>query len=269
MKRKIIRIDNEKCNGCGDCIPNCPEGALQIVDGKARMVRDLLCDGLGACIGHCPQGAIAVEEREAEAYDERTVMAGIYSQGERAVEAHLKHLRDHNDEGSLRQALHFLRERGASVEAPRSPSGCPGTQPSSFLTQISTADSGGSRLTHWPIQLHLINPMAPHYRRSDLLLAADCVAYSAGDFHGAYLNGRTLAIGCPKLDDNQEVYLSKLTTLIDAAEVNSLTVMIMQVPCCSGLFNLARSAVVRASRKIPIKYVVVGIRGEILQQGTV
>ena len=282
MKRKIIRIDEEKCNGCGLCIPNCPEGALQIIGGKARLVGDLLCDGLGACLGHCPEGAILVEEREAEAYDERTVIANVVAQGKDTIEAHLRHLEEHDQQDYLQEAVDFLQERGILVtiseekppatQATKAIGGCPGSQSANFARLDPLAEASGVRdsmLTHWPIQLHLVNPMAPHFAGSDLLLAADCVAYTMGDFHKDHLQGKTLAIGCPKLDDGQEAYLAKLVTLIDSAQVRSLTVMIMQVPCCSGLFQLAQRAVGQSSRRIPIRYQVVGIRGEVLQEGMV
>jgi ferredoxin len=284
MKRKIIKIDEEKCDGCGLCMPGCPEGALQMIEGKARLVSDLFCDGLGACLGHCPQGAITIEEREAAPYDERQVIAGIAKQGKAVVEAHLKHLRDHNETTYLQQAHDYLREQGLSGSQDRAggrqhpaalkPTGCPGSQTVNFGACSGAAEPGPagpqpSRLTHWPIQLHLISPQAPHFRGSDLLLAADCVAFSIGGFHDQYLNGKTIAIACPKLDNGQEVYLEKLMSLVDDAGINSLTVMIMQVPCCSGLLHLARRAVAQAERKVPIHFLVVGLRGEILQQGSV
>ncbi len=277
MKREIIRVDEEKCNGCGLCIPNCPEGALRIVSGKARLVRDLLCDGLGACLGHCPEGAIIVEERDAEAYDETSVIANIVPQGRDTIETHLTHLREHNQQEYLRQAIGYLEGHGIAIsrreeELGFPPSldrtaGCPGLQSSSFNSRDRSANEVGSRasrLTHWPIQLHLINPKAPHFAGSDLLLAADCVAYAVGDFHEDHLKGKCLAIACPKLDDGQDAYLAKLTALIDSAGIGSLTVMIMQVPCCSGLLHLARRAADQASRKIPIRHLVIGVRGEIL-----
>jgi ferredoxin len=286
MQRTIIRINEEKCTGCEECIPNCPEGALKIVNGKARLAGDSLCDGLGACLGRCPEGAITVEVREAEAYDERTVIANIAAQGAEAVESHLKHLREHDETAALRIALEFLGSdpqlmvidspRPAAVQPPRTSGGCPGSQSMSFGAPApqagpatNPAEEQVSQLTHWPIQLHLINPAAPHFEGSDLLLAADCVPFSLDGFHSRYLQGRTLAIGCPKLDDGQEVYLSKLVQLIDSARIRSINVMIMQVPCCSGLFHLATQAVERATRKIPIHYRVIGIRGEVLQEGTV
>ena len=280
MKRKIIEIDESKCNGCGLCIPGCPEGALKVIDGKARLISDLFCDGLGACIGHCPEGAITIEEREASPYDERQVIAGIARQGKAVIQEHLKHLREHKQTTYLQQALDYLREQGIAVgreigngrHLSAHPGGCPGSQTVSFgpRTGAPTPRETGPRpseLTHWPIQLHLISPHAPHFRGSDLLLAADCVAFAMGGFHENHLSGKTLAIACPKLDQGQEVYLQKLISLIDEAEVKSLTVLIMQVPCCSGLLHLARRAAEQAVRKVPIRYLVVGLRGETLQEG--
>jgi NAD-dependent dihydropyrimidine dehydrogenase PreA subunit len=271
MKRSIITIDEAKCTGCGLCIPGCPEGALQIIDGKARLVSDLMCDGLGACLGTCPEGAITVEEREAEPYDERAVMAGIVKQGPNTIRAHLAHLKDHGQTQYLNEALAFLRERGVPVPVSAGPpaGGCPGSRSMAFERGTAQAGAAGpqpSELTHWPVQMHLINPAAPHFRGSDLVLAADCVAYALGDFHSGYLKGKTLAIACPKLDENQEVYVDKLKALIDDAKINTLTVMIMQVPCCRGLLALARGAAAQASRKVPLKCIVVSPRGEILTE---
>jgi Pyruvate/2-oxoacid:ferredoxin oxidoreductase delta subunit len=282
MKRKIISIDESKCNGCEQCLPGCPEGALQMIDGKARLISDLFCDGLGACLGHCPEGAITIEEREAASYDERQVIAGIARQGKAVIEAHLRHLKDHNETTYLQQALDYLREQGIAVSLGNGGSrptpgahgshGCPGSQAISFGTQResreqSPAVAQPSRLTHWPIQLHLISPLASHYRGADLLLAADCVPFALGGFHDNHLKGKTLAIACPKLDQGQEVYLEKLTSLVNEAEVKSVTVMIMQVPCCSGLLHLARKAVKRSGRPVPLRFLIVGLRGEILQEG--
>jgi NAD-dependent dihydropyrimidine dehydrogenase PreA subunit len=281
MRRKIIKIDEAKCNGCGLCIPECPEGALQVIDGKARLVRDLFCDGLGACLGHCPEGAITIEERDAEAYDERIAMANITRLGQPHIDSHLKHLRAHGESVYLQQALDYLKENGinldsvgkANQKATPGPvhTGCPGSQSLSFGPR-DTAGAGESyvypsSLTHWPIQLHLINPAAPHFQNTDLLLAADCVAFSIGNFHQKYLVGHSLVIACPKLDDGQEEYLSKLRMLIDQAGIKTLTVMIMQVPCCSGLLGLARKAAASAVRKVSIRYVVVGLNGDILNEG--
>ena len=279
MKRKIIKIDQEKCNGCGLCVPDCPEGALQVIDGKARLVGDLLCDGLGACISTCPEDAITVEEREAEPYDELKVMENIVPQGKNVIRAHLAHLKNHGQNDFLNQAFSFLKERNIEVglmpepvNLPRAGGQCPGSQVLAFPSAPQKEEDGSkrtSRLTHWPIQLHLISPNAPHYQGSDLLLAADCVAYSLADFHRDYLKDRTLAIACPKLDSNQEIYREKLTALIDQAGIRSIKVMIMQVPCCSGLLQQVLEAAGRAERKIPISSVVVGIKGEILREDRV
>jgi Fe-S-cluster-containing hydrogenase component 2 len=274
MKRKIISIDEQKCNGCGLCIPNCPEGAIQIIDNKARLVSDLICDGLGACLGHCPQGAISVIEREAESYDERKVMANIVKQGFNTIKAHLLHLKEHGQTEYLEEAVKYLQEN--SIEKPELDnesshkhfSGCPGAESISFqkVNYTQTEEPVGSELNHWPIQMHLISPQSPHYRGSDMVLAADCVAFSFGDFHRKLLKGKTLGIGCPKLDQNQEVYLEKLIALIDNAKINTLTVVIMQVPCCMGLLNIARQAMAAVSRKIPLKCVVISLQGEILSE---
>jgi ferredoxin len=292
MKRKIIRIDEEKCTGCGDCIPNCPEGAIQIIDSKARLISDLFCDGLGACLGHCPEGAITIEEREAEPYDERKVMENVIRGGLNVVRAHLEHLREHGETELLREAVKVLTERGfaqpgsngltqLSPAAPRQ-TGCPGSQSMSFgggaargipasvdRRDDPAAPSTPSELTHWPIQLHLISPQAGHFRSSHLLLAADCVAFSLSDFHANYLRGRKLAIACPKLDDGQEVYVEKIQSLIEDAGVKSIEVMIMQVPCCGGLVRLVQRALESSGRKVPAKFQVVGIQGNILRRGEI
>jgi NAD-dependent dihydropyrimidine dehydrogenase PreA subunit len=283
MKRKIITIDNDRCTGCGLCIPNCPEGAIQLIDGKARLISDLFCDGLGACLGHCPEGAITLEEREAAAYDEPRVMENIIQAGPNTIKAHLEHLRDHGQKEFLAQALQVLKQKGIpnplEVAAVR-PSGghhghgggggCPGSRAMSFEKPAAEAQPAQgtrpSQLTHWPVQLHLISPQAPHFQGSDLLLAADCTAFSLGDFHKDFLKGRTLVIACPKLDEGQETYVEKLKVLIDEAKINTLTVLIMQVPCCSGLLRLAKEAASQAARKVPIKCVVVGLQGTILKE---
>ncbi len=279
MKRKIIKIDDNKCTGCGLCLPNCPEGAIQILDGKARLVSDLSCDGLGACLGHCPEGAITIEEREAEPYDEAKVMENIILQGAATIKAHLKHLKDHHQDEFLKQALHVLNQKGLPVPlADETPlrsgetagqDGCPGSRASSLERQDThEAPAVGvrpSQLSHWPVQLHLISPSASHFQGADFLLAADCTAFALGDFHKDYLKGKVLAIACPKLDTEQEIYSSKVVALIDEAKINSLTVMIMQVPCCSGLLRLVQAAVKQAKRIVPLKCIVVGLQGEILK----
>jgi NAD-dependent dihydropyrimidine dehydrogenase PreA subunit len=243
-----VHIDEERCDGCGVCVPSCHEGALQVVDGKARLLGDNLCDGLGDCLGECPQGAITVEAREAEDFDEE------------AVKLHL--------EG---------RGLAAAIPAATEPlghgpkhGGCPGARVLQFSTPGETTASPHvpanqpTQLRQWPVQLHLLPPTAPYLQEADVLLAADCTAYALGNFHDKHLKGRALAIACPKLDQGMDSYLSKLVAMIDEAKINTLSVMIMEVPCCGGLIGLAREAVSRASRKIPIRQLVVGIRGDIL-----
>ncbi|NTU52577.1 MAG: 4Fe-4S binding protein [Chlorobiaceae bacterium] len=279
MKRQIITIDEKKCTGCSACIPACPEGALQVIDGKARLISDLFCDGLGACIGHCPTGAMQVETREAEPYDERRVMAeSIVKGGPNVIAAHLRHLEEHGESGYLCTALDYLEEQGIAnpleARAASSPAhhvgGCPGSRTMDFGEPVRSSSSEASvaavhgELRHWPIQLHLITPIAPYFHDSDLLVAADCTAFAMGGFHGELLLGRTLVIACPKLDSGMERYLEKLTALIDMAGVASITVAIMEVPCCSGLVVLALQALERAKRKVPVRKIVVSVTGELL-----
>lgn len=276
MKRQIIKIDEEKCTGCGDCIVNCPEGALQLIDGKARLVSEVACDGLGACIGHCPFGAITVEEREAPPYDERIVVAEIAAKGPNVLKAHLLHLKEHGQSQYLSEALAWLRENGIAapdLDTAAANHGkscaCPGAAPRDLSREAPHAvptDEIPSALSHWPVQLHLISPTAAYFRKADLLVAADCTAFAVGNFHGSWLTGKKLVIACPKLDDGLDIYEEKLTALIDQAGVNTITVMIMEVPCCCGLSRLVQKASAMADRKVPIKEVVVGVGGDILRE---
>lgn len=290
MKRDIIKIDEDKCTGCGDCVPNCHEGALQIIDGKVRLVSELMCDGLGACIGHCPEGAITIEQREAEPYDELKVMEVMVGKGFNTVVAHLKHLREHNETFFLKQGMGYLIQNEVGLnfniqdvkDAVHQPvpsakgescgGGCPGSQtvvfdPSAFrlLGQDKTVPVA-SQLRQWPVQLHLINPAAVYFQGSDLLVASDCSAFSLGDFHSKWLKNRSLVIACPKLDQGKEIYLKKFTDLIEGSKVNTITVLIMEVPCCGGLLQLVQMAVQRSVRKVPVKAVTVSIKGEILDE---
>lgn len=307
MLRKIIKIDEEKCNGCGLCIPNCHEGALQIIDGKARLISDLFCDGLGACLGHCPEGAIEIIEREAEPYNETVVMETIVKQGRNTILAHLEHLRDHNEHEFLSQAVAYIKNNnidlspGAELKSTTSSPlifptmkdalnhvkpeqdsacGCGSSKTIDFridMDKLNTvaasaavaakADpSAPSELRQWPVQLHLVNPMASYFQGADVVLAADCVAFAMGDFHNRLLKNKSLAIACPKLDTNKDVYLDKLSTMISDAKINTLTVPIMEVPCCGGLIQMAKMAVQQSGRNIPIKKIVVGIKGDILNE---
>jgi len=279
MLRKIIQIEEEKCDGCGECVPNCAEGALQIIDGKARLISDLFCDGLGACLGHCPQNAITVIEREAEPYDEKKVMEYIVKCGDNVIKAHLLHLKEHKEFDLLTQALDFLNDneienpliKEISVAEKPKTSGCPGSREMSFDQALNEniLEENGKRISHlrqWPVQLHLLSPNAAFFKNADLLLAADCVLVAYPDFHKDFLQGKSIAIACPKLDTNKQVYLEKLKQMISEAKLNSITVVIMQVPCCSGLFQLAMQAVEQAAKEIPVKVVVIGIHGEILSE---
>ena len=280
-KRKIIRIDKEKCNGCGLCIPDCPEGALKIIDGKARLISDLFCDGLGACIGSCPEDAITIEEREAEEYDEKEVMRNIVEQGKNVIKAHLEHLKEHGQGEYLEEAVNFLKERNIEIPLKEEPlhsthehtdsfSSCPGSKIMDFREKDKEVkeETGKrqSQLRQWPIQLHLVSPAAPYYQGQDVILTADCVAYALGDFHKDYLKGKAIAIACPKLDEGQDVYAEKIKSWFEDAKINTLTVMIMQVPCCMGLLSLAKQAVENSKRKVPVKSIVVSLQGEILSE---
>ena len=278
-KRNVIRINEKKCNGCGLCIPNCPEGAIQIIDGKARLISDIFCDGLGACIGHCPQGAITIEEREAKKYDEKKTMENIVKAGKNTIIAHLKHLKEHGEEEYFKQALEFLKDNNIDVEYKTEIENqtfnihtlnCPGLKmldfPNVKIEELNETGIRRSQLRQWPIQLHLVPPNAPYFQGKDILLVADCVGYTIGDFHKDYLKNRSIAIACPKLDSNTESYLEKLTIMIDNTKINTLIVMTMEVPCCNGLLILAKRASENAKRKIPIKSIVIGIKGDVLKE---
>jgi len=277
-KRKIIKINEDKCIGCGLCIPNCPEGALQIIDGKVRLISDLFCDGLGACIGNCPEGAISIEERIAEPYDERKVMENIIKAGKKTILAHLAHLKEHGKQGYLKEALSVLKEK--KIDLPfqeQSPHnilpagcGCPSAKMQDFTNEKKEKEDNQrtrlSQLRQWPIQLHLVSPIAPYYQQKDVLLIADCVGYALGDFHDKFLKGKSIAIACPKLDINQDIYKEKIISLINDSKINTLTIMTMEVPCCQGLLFLVKQAITHTKRKIPIKSIVVGIKGNILKE---
>lgn len=275
MKRKIIHIDETLCNGCGQCLPNCPEGALQLIDGKARLVSDLFCDGLGACIGTCPLGAIRVEEREAQGYDERQVMANVAGQGANVIRAHLDHLAAHGEAAYLEQARQYLREEGipepaaTPQPAPRScPGACEHDRRSDAAAAVSAQEPGGvptpapSELRTWPLQLHLLNPQASFFAGAELVIAADCVPFALASFHGDFLRGRVPIIFCPKLDHAAEAYLEKLTAILRGHDVRALHVVHMEVPCCSGTVALARQALARSGKDIPIRDYTISIQGQ-------
>jgi Pyruvate/2-oxoacid:ferredoxin oxidoreductase delta subunit len=240
MQRVIVEIDEARCDGCGECVPSCAEGAIRIVEGKARLLGDELCDGLGACLGECPQGAIRVVEREAVPFDEA------------AVARHLAPPRRHSL--SVVQA------------PPDSPSGgCPGARSVDLRTPVSgrpdPGAAGASQLTHWPIQLGLVSPNAPWLAGADLLLAADCVPFAYPDFHRDLLAGRRVLVGCPKLDDLQAA-VERLTELFRSARPRSVAVAKMEVPCCGGIAWAAREAVRISGVAVPLLEVTIGVRGE-------
>ena len=252
-KRPMVHIDEDLCTGCGDCVPSCAEGAIQIIDGKAKLMADNLCDGLGACLGDCPEGAITVIEREADDFDEK------------AVEAHLSGLQTGSGKAPAEKPAAPTARAGMPA------GGCPGARMFSFDDPPATpaaAPAKGvgapSALRQWPVQLHLVSPTAPYFEGADVLLAADCTAFAMGDFHGKHLQGRALAVACPKLDHDQEVYLQKLVAMIDQSKINTLIVMVMEVPCCAGLVQLAAQAVSGAGRKVPLKKITVGVRGDVI-----
>jgi NAD-dependent dihydropyrimidine dehydrogenase PreA subunit len=285
MKRDILKIDEDLCNGCGLCVPNCHEGALQVIDGKIRLVSELMCDGLGACVGHCPEGAITIETREAVPYSEVKVMEQMKDKGKKTVIAHLKHLKDHGENGFLQDGIGYLKEHQEELafdlrevmsevhnhgqQQEHGGGGCPGSRamviekPQHSDNKPAEADQA-SELRQWPVQMHLLNPNAPYLRGSDLLLAADCVAFSMGNFHSRHLKGKSLAIACPKLDHGTDIYVEKLAAMIDVAKVNTITVMMMEVPCCGGLLQMVRAALAKTSRKVPVKKMITGISGEVL-----
>jgi NAD-dependent dihydropyrimidine dehydrogenase PreA subunit len=235
MIRNIVKIDETKCNGCGLCVPACAEGAIRIVGGKARLVADNLCDGLGACLGDCPRGALTLERREAEAFDEKKV-------------------REANTHQAGKTAARSGRNHG----------GCPSARVMDLSARNSIpAETGAARqslLGNWPVQLSLVPPTAPFLENADLLLVADCAPFAYADFHRDLLSGRTLLIGCPKLDDGQ-AYREKMTAILRKNGVRSLTVVHMEVPCCSGLIALARQALAESGKEIPLETVSIGIKG--------
>lgn len=255
VKRNIIKINEELCNGCGLCAKGCHEGALQIIDGKARLISELYCDGLGACIGDCPMNAISVEEKEVEAYDEIAVIKRIIPKGDKVLEAHLQHLKNHGEMNLLQQGIQYLKDNDIPVPALTQP------QPQNVIpvSQLS-AFKPMSASINWPVQLHLINPQSGVFNNADLLLVADCVAYANPKLYSELLVGKKLAIACPKLDVNKESYVNKLIQMIDDSKINSLTVAIMEVPCCGGLIRLVEMAMEKSQRKIPMNKIVVKIR---------
>ncbi|HPZ08944.1 MAG TPA: 4Fe-4S binding protein [Candidatus Eremiobacteraeota bacterium] len=276
MLRKIIKIDEEKCTGCGLCIPNCPEGALQVIDGKARLISDLFCDGLGACIGHCPEGAITIEEREAEKYDESRVMENVIKGGKNVIKAHLEHLRDHNEMGYLQEAVNFLKSRNIDIppievedEKSKAPHReCSGSRMIELEDKKKIENTVQditltSELRNWPIELTLLNPEAPYLKDADLLIAADCVAFTYANFHKKFLSRKILTIFCPKLDKNIEEYIDKLSFIFKHQNIKSITLLHMEVPCCFGTERIVKMAMEKADKDIPLEKYVISLKGDI------
>lgn len=243
MKRKIIEIDESLCNGCGQCVTGCAEGALEIVDGKAKVVADHFCDGLGACIGHCPTGALAIIEREAPEFDEKAVEARLTALG--------KSFKSHQPGGGCPSAQ-------AMTLSPCQQANIPTAQPA----------AAGAGLSTWPVKLRLVPPTAPFFKGARLLLASDCVPAAFPAFHSAFLPGRVALIGCPKFDDVQG-YVEKLTAIARENDLAEITVLQMEVPCCAGMARIAAAAVAASGKRVPITKVVVGRRGEIVSMGPV
>lgn len=278
MKRQIINIDEDKCTGCGECVPGCPEGALQIIDGKARLISDLFCDGLGACLGTCPEGAITIEEREAEPYEERKVMENIVKQGPNVIRAHLLHLKEHNEMEYFKTAVQVLKEKGLDVPAimhgngaPGHGGGCPGAamrdmrnRESKPVQQQTGTVSMESQLRQWPVQLQLVNPHAPYFQDADLLVVADCVPFAYANFHQRFLKDKVMVTFCPKLDQTLDRYVEKLATIFLQNNIKSVSVLHMEVPCCSGTLFLVQKALEQAKKIIPIKDYTISISGEII-----
>ncbi|MBN1774368.1 MAG: 4Fe-4S binding protein [Deltaproteobacteria bacterium] len=255
-QRKVIRIDEAKCDGCGQCVLACAEGAIAIVDGKAKLVSDTYCDGLGACLGECPQGALTIEEREAAEFDEAAVREHLDRLGQPHAPA------PHHPAHPAPAASSYVHHGG----------GCPGSavrqlRPASANAACCACEApggGASELGHWPVQLHLVPPRAPFLQGADLLLAADCTAFAVGDFHARFLGDHVVTIACPKLDDTGP-YLEKLTRILSDNDLRSLHVVQMEVPCCSGLERLTRQALSASGKELPLQVTTVGVRGDVLR----
>jgi len=240
VMRNIVKIDEEKCNGCGDCVSACAEGAIEVIDGKAKLVSEIYCDGLGACLGHCHQDAITVEQRQADEFDEEATKA-------------------------------YLAKK-ESPSPPQSGFVCPGTMAQDLRNSpepaASSAVAAPSQLGQWPVQLKLVSPQAPYFANSDLILVADCVPFAMGDFHDRFLKNRSIAVGCPKLDDSR-FYIDKMAEIIKMNELNSLTVIHMEVPCCSGLVHIAKEAIASSGVKLSFEDVTIDLRGNVVKAETI
>jgi ferredoxin len=242
IRRQMIQIDEERCDGCGLCMPSCPEGALAIIDGKARVVRESYCDGLGACVGHCPQGALTVVEVVADEYDEEGVIAHLEQNAPDMLELHMQHLAAH--------AAQMAPARPAPAVA-----ACPSAQIRLWDQPAAPEQEQPklkSELRQWPVQLHLLSPRAPFFQGRPLTLVADCVPLACANFHADYMRGTSVAMGCPKLDDGR-AYVDKITQILQNSDVTSLHVLHMEVPCCTGLIRIAEMALAMSGKDIPFE----------------
>lgn len=249
--RKIIRINEELCDGCGLCVPDCAEGSLQIINGKAKLVADNLCDGLGACLGSCPTGALQIIEREADQFDERAVEEFLANQ----------------------------KQQAAATATPQMACGCASTHIQSFTPTTSPCQSANipktippdntaeSQLSHWPVQIRLVPPHAPFLKGADLLVAADCTAISAPRFQRDYLKGKVVMMGCPKFDD-AESYIERFAEIIATCGLKSITILIMEVPCCSAMTMIIKRAMERAKANVPVEQITISTRGREIQRIT-
>jgi len=253
--RDIIRIDEDKCDGCGACVLACAEGAIQIIDGKARLISDVYCDGLGACLGECPQGALTIEKRESNEFDEHV------------VEEHLAAMKEDNLPcGCPGSSVQQFEKAPELAPLDPLPCGCPSTSVQQFegRQEAQVSARQGSTLTHWPVQLTLVPPNAPFLQGSNLLLAAHCGPFAYGNFHQDFIRNHAVVCACPKLDDAQ-AHREKLTELLRQSDIKSLTIVRMEVPCCGELTYLANQAIAASGKDIPIHEVTLGIRGDLLQ----
>lgn len=265
VKRQIITIDEEKCDGCGNCVPACVEGALQVIDGKARLVKESYCDGLGACLGDCPQDALHVVEMEVESYDEPAVLGYLAQTAPEMVQRHVEHLRAHGMTSVAQPAAQPVAQTAAQPAAVSAIPLCPSVQMRAWEEPVVQAEpEQGARvrseLRQWPVQLHLIPPGAPFLRGATLTLIADCVPFANPNMHADLMVDTAIAVGCPKLDDGR-AYIEKLTQILQNSDVRSLRVAYMEVPCCRGLVFIAQQALQASGKDIPFETLLVNING--------
>jgi Pyruvate/2-oxoacid:ferredoxin oxidoreductase delta subunit len=270
MKRKVVHIDAEKCNGCGLCVPNCAEGAIQVVDGKARLVADNLCDGLGACLGECPEGAITIEEREADEFDEKVVETHLKAIGREAAPAHPAghgHHGKHHGEGHHHgHHEHHEKHHGGHGGGFACPSSRVVSHERAPQGAASPAGEVPSELGHWPVKLQLVPPTAPFFRGKELVVAADCAAVAFGDFHRRFLKDAAVTIQCPKFGE-QDFVIPKLAGIMAEGGITGVTVVRMEVPCCGGLSWAVQKALQASGRTdLPLREVVLGVRGNVVSE---